>query len=150
MTDPTAHTDTLAPADEQACLRLCAAFVQHLDARRYAQVLDLFTEDGVLDRLGTVYAGRTALAEFLVARPASLRTRHLSTSIVIDQLAADEARGCSYVLFFQGTEEAADGDAPPRLAGPPTVVEYHDRFVRTPQGWRIRERRIRLSFRPAA
>ena len=36
--------------DEAACARLCVDFANHLDARRYAQVLDLFTEDAALDR----------------------------------------------------------------------------------------------------
>ena len=32
------------------------------------------------------------------------------------------------------------------LEGPELVGEYRDRFVRTSQGWRMQERRIRVSF----
>lgn len=129
-------------ADEAACAHLCTDFANHLDARRYAQVLGLFTEDGTLDRLGTVFRGRQAIAGFLEARPGDVQTRHLCTNIRVDFDGEDQATGRCYVLFFQGA-----GEGVPRMAGPPSVVEYHDRFLRTPAGWRIHTRRIQLGMR---
>ena len=38
--------------DEAACARLCVDFAKHIDARRYEQLLELFTPDGMLDRMG--------------------------------------------------------------------------------------------------
>jgi len=134
--------------DEAACVRLGVAFANHIDARRYAQVLDLFTEDGVLDRMGAVTTGRAALAAFLEARPAGVETRHVCTNFLVEPESADEARGASYALFFQGSRAGPD-DAVATMAGLPAVVEYHDRFARTARGWRIRERVIRMALRPA-
>lgn len=132
--------------DEAACTRLCVDFANHIDARRYEPLLDLFTDDGVLDRMGTVTSGRAEIARFLDARPAGMATRHLCTNIRIAFASADDATGFCYVLFFQGVPGTAG--EPAQASGPPSVVEYHDRYQRTPQGWRIRERRIRMAIRP--
>ncbi|WP_286370690.1 nuclear transport factor 2 family protein [Variovorax saccharolyticus] len=129
--------------DEAACARLCVDFANHLDARRYDAVLALFTEDGTLDRMGTVFAGRAALEVFLAERPADVTTRHLCTNISVHFDAEGDATGFCYVLFFHGrTQEAGM----PTALGPPSVVEYHDRFRRTASGWRIQERRIRMAI----
>ncbi|MES2536410.1 MAG: nuclear transport factor 2 family protein [Pseudomonadota bacterium] len=64
--------DQLLLADELACSRLCVAFANHLDARRYERVLDLFTDDAVLVRMGNVVVGHAAIRAFLEARPTTL------------------------------------------------------------------------------
>jgi hypothetical protein len=128
--------------DEAACARLCVDFANHLDAQRYAAVLDLFTEGGTLDRMGTVFAGRVALEGFLASRPTDVMTRHLCTNIRVHFDAFDVATGFCCVLFFQARVEAGVQNA----LGPPSIVEYHDRFRRTAAGWRIEERRIRMAI----
>ncbi len=131
--------------DEAACARLCVAFANHIDARRYDAWLDLFTDDGVLDRMGTKVSGRAELASFLQARPDKVETRHLCANVQVDVLSPDEATGFCYVLFFQGAP-GAPGE-PATASGAPGVVEYHDRYKRTAQGWRIQERRIRMAMK---
>ncbi|HSW15602.1 MAG TPA: nuclear transport factor 2 family protein [Ramlibacter sp.] len=131
--------------DEAACARLCVDFANHIDARRYDAWLDLFTDDGVLDRMGTKVSGRAGLAEFLQARPATIETRHLCTNVRVDVVSPDEANGFCYVLFFQGVAGALG--EPATASGAPSVVEYHDCYRRTPQGWRIQERRIRMAMK---
>lgn len=133
-------------ADEAACARLCVDFANHIDARRYDAWLDLFTDDGILDRMGTAVAGRDALARFLEARPTAVETRHLCTNIQVDVTSADEAKGFCYVLFFQGAPGGVG--EPATVSGAPAVVEYHDRYRRTPDGWRIQERRIQMAMKP--
>lgn len=129
--------------DEAACMRLCVDFANDLDARRYDAVLDLFAEDGSLDRMGTMFAGRPAIAAFLAARPADMTTRHLCTNIRVSIESDSQASGSCYVLFFQGAGE----QEAPVMTSAPSVVEYHDRFTRTAAGWRIHERRIRMALR---
>lgn len=138
--------DIARKADEAECTRLCVDFANHLDARRYREWLALFTPDGVLDRMGTCIAGQAALASFLEARPRAVETRHLCTNIRVEFTSADEARGFCYALFFQGAP-GSEG-APATLSGAPSVVEYSDDYLRTAQGWRIRERRIRMAMKP--
>ncbi|MDQ6620250.1 MAG: nuclear transport factor 2 family protein [Pseudomonadota bacterium] len=132
--------------DEAACIRLCVDFANHIDARRYAALLDLFTEDGALDRMGTVMTGRPAIGRFLEGRSRDVATRHLCTNFRVEFRSPDEATGFCYALFFQGTGEKAD--EPATLSGSPSVVEYRDRYRRTPEGWRIGERKIRMAMRP--
>lgn len=127
--------------DEAACAKLCIAFANHIDARRYEPLLDLFTEDGTLDRLGTVHSGRGEIARFLAERPRDVHTRHLCTNISVHFEGDGEATGFCCVLFFQ-----ARGEGVPVIASAPSIVEYHDRFTRTPAGWRIRKRRIRMAM----
>jgi ketosteroid isomerase-like protein len=130
--------------DVAACTRLCVDFANHIDARRYDDVLDLFAEDGILDRMGQELVGREAIAGFLAARPQDVETRHLCTNISVEIHDANEGVGSSYVLFVRGKPQ----DGPSRIEGPPSVVEYHDRFTRTAAGWRIRSRRIRIVMSP--
>jgi ketosteroid isomerase-like protein len=136
--------------DEADCARLCTAFVTHIDQCDYAPLLALFTDDGVLDRMGTVMAGRDAIARFLDARPADLVTRHLSTDFSLRFESADAAIGRSVVLFCQGRRQprapGEPADAAATMTAPPAVVEYHDRYRRTAAGWRIGERRIRMAL----
>jgi hypothetical protein len=145
MNAPSELSSTLA--DEAACARLCVAFVKHLDERRYAQVLDLFTPDASLDRLGTVFEGRAAIATFLDGRPGHVHTRHLCSNIEVNVISAEEATGSCEVLFFQG-QAASDGVV--QIQGSPGIVQYQDRFVRTDAGWRIHERRIRMLMKAAS
>lgn len=130
--------------DEAECTRLCVDFANHIDARRYEQVLALFTEDGTLDRMGNALVGHRQIAGFLDARPQDLATRHLCTNIRVEFSSADEAQGACYVLFFRGSPEGSSAV----IAEPPSVVEYHDRYRKTAQGWRIQERRIQMAMRP--
>ncbi|QSI33254.1 hypothetical protein GNX71_28270 [Variovorax sp. RKNM96] len=133
--------------DEAACARLCVDFAHHLDARRYEQVLALFTEDATLDRMGAVSQGRAEIARFLASRPTQITTRHVCTniSVSVEDATEGEATGACYVLFFQGSGGSADAAA--QLSGPPSVVEYHDTFSRTAEGWKIQTRRIRMAIR---
>lgn len=145
----TAHhppADTTAAFDEAACARLCVDFANHIDARRYGAWLDLFTEDGVLDRMGTRVSGRAELQRFLEARPATVATCHLCTNVRVERTSDDEATGFCYVLFFTGVP--GEAGTPATAAGAPSVVTYHDRYRRTPAGWRIAERRIQMAMKP--
>jgi 3-phenylpropionate/cinnamic acid dioxygenase small subunit len=130
--------------DQIDCTRLCVDFAHHLDARRYDAVLDLFTDEGTFERLGTIFTGREEISRFLQARPVDMVTRHLCTNIRIVLQSTDQATGVCYVLFLSG-KARPDGELPvtPSL---PAVVEYHDAFSRTNAGWRIAERRVRPVF----
>lgn len=125
-------------------MRLSVDFANYLDARRYEAVLELFAEDGSLDRMGTLFTGRSAIANSLAARPTDMTTRHLCTNIRVNFESNSSASGFCYVLFFQGGAE----QKAPVMTAAPSVVEYHDRFTRTAAGWRIHERRIRLAMQP--
>ena len=131
-------------SDEASCTRLCNDFMHYIDQRQYDRVAELFTEDGRFDRKGTVYTGRDAIRQLFEARPADVVIRHLCTNIRITLRSENEASGQCYAVFFKGT---AGSDAElPVVPSPAAVTEYHDEYVRTPSGWRIRERRTKPIF----
>jgi len=130
--------------DEASCARLCNDFMHYIDERRYDRVADLFTEDGRFDRKGTVYAGRDAIRRLFEARPPDVVIRHLCTNIRITLRSANEASGQCYAVFYKGTA-ASDAELPVAPSAP-AVTEYHDEYVRTESGWRIRERRTKPIF----
>lgn len=130
---------------EAACATLVVDFANYIDSRRYAELVDLFAPDGQLDRLGTVFSGRNEISRFLEARSPEVVTRHLCTNVRVDVASEDEASGLSYVLFFSATPGA--GAALPVSASPPSIVEWHDKFCRVGDDWKIRERQIRSIFK---
>jgi hypothetical protein len=131
--------------DEAECLRLVANFANAVDRRDYAAVLSVFTEDGVLDRLGERFCGKQEIAACLDARSTQLATRHLCTNMKITFTSDNEAEGFCYVLFYSA--ETTPAQDPPFVPLAPGVAEYFDRFVRTRQGWRIRERKVRMAMK---
>ena len=87
----------------------------------------------VLERHRAVHQrGLDALG--LLHQPART-TRHVCSNVVITLESADTARGVSAMLLFTG-------------AAAPLVGSFHDRFVRTAEGWRFAERRGSLTFAP--
>lgn len=111
-----------------------------VDGRRGPPLGDIFLEDAVL-RIGRV--ATTGLSEIqammdarLAASPGRL-TRHVATNwrCALDGDAA--AWGSSIVLVFAGV-----GDVPLAMNQTSSLSDVSDRYVLTPQGWRLAERGI--------
>lgn len=122
-------------AVEHDCAQLIARYANLNDAGAWHEVAALFVPDGRLARPTApddVIVGRDAILAAFLARPAR-RTRHLCTNVAIRALSEDEAEGeCAIALFL------ADDTV--------RVGSFHDRFRRTPEGWRFAERRGTLTF----
>ena len=128
-------TDDERRAIETDCARLIALYANLNDAARWDEVAALYAEQGVMTRPTAPDApivGRAAILAAFRSRPPRT-TRHVCSNVVIDVDSADEARGTSAMLLFTG-------------APAPLVGSFHDRFVRTPEGWRFAERRGTLFF----
>jgi hypothetical protein len=100
---------------------------------------EVFTEDGVFDAGPAPRQGRAELHDWFVngGRALAGRAHHLSNmSITVE---GDAAAARTYVTTWMWLP-AEDGD--PRR-GVDCIVDgaYHDRLRRTPDGWRIAERR---------
>lgn len=123
-------------AAEQDCARLIALYANLNDDARWDEVVALYAEDGVMFRPTAPDAGiegRAAILAAFKARPART-TRHVCSNVVIDVDNENSARGTSAMLLFTGE-------------GAPLVGSFHDRFVRTAEGWRFAERRGSLIFK---
>jgi ketosteroid isomerase-like protein len=126
----------------QMCERLSVAFANNIDRRDYPAVLDLFAEDAILDRVGTVIRGKSALAAWLESRPDDVATRHICSNIEIVQNGPAAAEGRTYFTFYKAPATADIG----AIDGPEMIGEYHDSFILTAQGWKILERKVIVVF----
>ena len=122
---------------EDACTDLVLDYAIHrdrLDADSYAK---LFAADAVLSVLDDRFVGRDAIHERLVESRGKETTRHLMSTIRITVEDEENATGISYVRIYASPA----GDLP-MTAAQKVVGEYHDRFVRTADGWKISERKF--------
>lgn len=126
------------------CQKLSIAFANGVDHHRDEEVLALFTQDGVLDRWGQPVTGHAALRQWLHSRPRDVVTRHVCTNFEARRETAEHAEGFTLFTFYRGGKQDEAAALP--LVGPAMVGEYLDQFRRTPDGWRISRREIRIVF----
>ena len=128
------------------CEALSIAYARAVDFRDYEAFVELFTEDGVLD-VGTPLEGRAAIRKAMSRRPDELRSRHVLTNIFVDVVDENSARGISYLTLYRHVGPESLLGQPVDFAGPAAVGHYEDRFTRTRDGFRIKHRKLHLSFR---
>ncbi len=140
-------TEDQEAAIERACARLAIAFTNHVDNRRPDEAAAVFARDGEFERRGETLAGRDVIRDTLKARPATMLTRHMCANLAIDVIDENNARGVvSFTVYMhQFAEGEAGGVAP--LRDPEAIGEYHDVYVRTDEGWRIKRRNTTVAFR---
>lgn len=116
-------------------LDLIARYASYWEFRACRAWAELFTPDGVFQDV----RGRAALEA--ACRAAGERTDeqrdsiHAQTNTMLVQLSDDRVHGLTHVVF--GSHRAG-------VAGSARFVgygDYHDVFVRTPEGWRFASRR---------
>jgi len=141
---PPLSVDLLALLSEQACRTLVLRSAALSDAGDAAALAALFSEDAELVRPGApAITGRAAIEQSYRQRPAGRITAHMVLGTVFDGAIGDggEASATSRVLVWTadaGTEPGPHGrPAEPRQR----LGFFADRFVRTAEGWRIRQRR---------
>lgn len=135
-------------AIEQDVARLVILYASLNDTARWEELAALYVEDGLMTRPtapDVPIVGRAAILAAFRARPPRA-SRHVCANILVTPLSPGDAEAESVILLFTGTP-AEDGP-PVRDPGSPLVGTFCDRLVRTEEGWRFRERRGALSFRP--
>lgn len=128
-------TDAAVEQARAACEALCKAYGPAADAGDGEALANLFTPDGVFNRLGTEIAGRAAIRAMIASRPVGVWTQHQCSNVRIE-IAAD-GRSASGKVDLQMRRGSADGDSVDEIR-----AEYTDRYVLTDEGWRIRERKV--------
>ena len=140
-------TDAERAAIEQACLRLMAAYCITADHHDCEGWVGLFCEDGTWTQpTGEKRQGHDTLRTFFKGRPVNKLSRHVSTSALVTVIDEDHATGVSYALVLRGSQEL-DGPVEAPVDCMTALVEYHDEFRRTPDGWRFQSRRGQTVFR---
>jgi len=133
---------------EHECARLQTLYTLYADRLDVEAFTQLFTPDGSI-RVpeAPAFVGHDAIRASMRALAATgVTSRHLCTNSLIDVRDAASADGVCYLVVFNSAE-------PPDAMGfrpvdrPGTVGEYHDRFRRTPAGWRFESRELHRVFR---
>jgi len=123
--------------DERAIIDVCVRYATAIDDRDWARLHSCFLPDAV----GIYHADRTLhgadeIVETIRTAVTPLsRTQHLVGTFVVD-VQGDEATSSCH-LHAQHVRSGVPGGERYVIAG-----RYADRFARTQDGWRIRERRL--------
>lgn len=127
----------------------CASVVNRYGLAVCRWDLDTFvalsTDDAVWQRPAVApMAGHAQIRAFMDSQPppAERVMRHVQGGIVVDVIDEDHARVSSQTTVYS----APPGPLPVPIALPDMVVEYEDKMVRTPEGWRIRRRDTTVVF----
>lgn len=117
------------------------SFFHAMDERRYADMLELFTEDCRWLRQGVWLDGRPAIDAALQARPAAIDTRHVLSNAYVAELAGDRAVLEATMTAYR-YPAASDGTLP-RSKGPLRLNLVSTVFRRDAgHDWRIAEQRM--------
>ena len=123
--------------DERSIVDVCIRYATAIDDRDWARLRSCFLPDAV----GVYHADRTLhgadeIVETIRTAVTPLsRTQHLVGTFVVD-VQGDEATSSCH-LHAQHVRTSVPGGEKYVIAG-----RYADRFARTQDGWRIRERRL--------
>lgn len=126
-------------ADRQGITDILFQYCRGMDLLDMDLIAGCFTDDGLLDigpepRLQT--RGASAIHEAMKRMKRFVRSSHHLSNIQIQLQGADRAACVSYILAWHQTEDGHTGTM---------MGQFHDDFVRTPGGWRISARQLRMS-----
>jgi hypothetical protein len=129
---------------EQELRDLLMVLNHHSDRREYDQALQLFTADASFVGGPNTWTGHEQLRKMFDDRPATMIARHLITNTVLTVKDEHNAEGISY-YFAMISDPGPDPKFPLPLE-PFSMGEWHDTFVRLPEGWRIKRHEVRRMF----
>jgi hypothetical protein len=130
-------------ADRLAIHDVLNLYSTAIDTRDFALLDDVFTPDGVADYTasGGIRGSLPEIKEWLAAALSIFSVvQHLVTNVRVE-IQANEATAVCYL--FNPLGYAIEGGKTEMLY---CGGLYRDRFVRTPKGWRIRERVIETLY----
>jgi len=131
-------------AIEADCTRLAIAYAVLVDAWRNDEFAALFADDAELVVPRGTYRGPAAIKAAMDARDRSFVSRHVITTVLVTVESPTTASGMAYLTHYKGAPPA--GKSVVQGATPSAVGTYHDRYVKTAQGWRIARREIVWQF----
>ncbi len=133
----------------EACKRLVIEFASLIDANRTDELIQLLLPEATFARPTApdiVVTGAQTIVQAFASRPKDLVTQHLNLNIRITLTGPDTATGESVVVLYRanGNDPLEPGKG--RQATGPLLGTWSDTFVRTPQGWRFKDRRGRVTM----
>lgn len=129
--------DVLTPLDRLELAELAARYAAAVDSRSFEDLGDVFVDECRLDTGRAIRDGIDAVIDAMQGLLRYEATSHVLGQQLLDAT-ADGVHGVTYCTAHHLTvagDERTD-----------TVmhIRYHDRFVRTDEGWRIATRRLEI------
>ena len=133
---------------ERACERLIMEYARRVDFGNASGIADLFTVDARWEGTNLLLDGQDEIRAWFTKREAVTRrvSRHLCVNVMVDVLSRDEAQAMSLLVNYRHDRREGDTTLPVPVEVPKYIGELHDRFRRTPDGWRFSGRRVELAF----
>jgi hypothetical protein len=133
----------------EACRNLVVDCATIIDEGRYDDLAGIFAVDGIFARPTAPDApitGRDTIIAAFKQRPANKISQHLVMNIRVRLTGADSAEGTSSIMLYMTDTAVAEEPGKGRKATGPLLGLYRDRYVRTAEGWRIADRRGRVTM----
>jgi 3-phenylpropionate/cinnamic acid dioxygenase small subunit len=123
--------------DRLAIEALVTEYAWLLDHQRWDDVLNLFTEDAEVFIRRRDIIGHSGLKEWAAyrAQKQNRKTQHQMTLLRLQRTAPDRVEGTAALVLH--VAKSGGGATYVDLVG-----EYEDEYVRTPDGWKFRRRRL--------
>ena len=131
-------------AIEQECKDLVIAITQHGDHKETEKCIALFSEDGTWLRGGKPYKGH---AEIRSSYKASTQVvRHINGGCMVNVIDDNHAESVTYYIALHYDPKTDSPKFPLPFDPPFSMGEWHDKFVKTAQGWRFSSRETKRLF----
>lgn len=130
-------------AAEHECAKMVRRFCVHVDAFEHNELLGLWAPDGLWETWQGPLNGHDEIRAYLDKKAKTGTTIHMAHNIVIDLIDENTAKGTA-AFTYHGTSSDDPTATTARVVG-----RYHDKFVRTADGWRFAHRSTELTFRSA-
>jgi hypothetical protein len=129
---------------EQDLRDLLVSLNHYSDRREYDQAVPLFAPDASFIGGPNTWTGHDQLRKMFTDRPATMIARHLITNTKLTVKDESNAEGISY-YFAMISDPGPDPKFPLPLE-PFSMGEWHDIFVKTKDGWRIKRHEVRRMY----
>ena len=129
----------------EACRDLVIELTHLGDHGEHEKAIALWTEDGTWIRGGKPFTGRAELLASFSRGSGTNFIRHLVTATRVLVQDADNATGVSYYMAISHDPKTETPEFPLPLS-PMSMGEWHDRYVRTADGWRFAHREVKRLF----
>ncbi len=130
---------------EHECCKLMLQYCEYVDHLAPTEFANLFTRDAYYNPAAhPEMNSRDEILAWISGYPLDRLARHVSTNQIVEVIDADNAKGTSYAVVYR-QEQPVPG-APSEKVVPRAIVEYHDTFRQTDEGWRIASREYQYTF----
>lgn len=123
-------------AAQLACANVLTVLIHLIDENRSLELVDLFSEDGVMEAVPHTFSGRKQIREFLASRAGGAPTRrtvHMLSNSAFRHVSDREVHCTSVMTVF-----AYDASQSAANLIPDSLCKLEDRFVKDPDGvWRF-------------